>query len=120
LEIFDITANESILLLKQFGPEGSFDLNSDLFRKAAPRLWSAVRPWGRLTISGLMLDQIESVTEKVNEFSGRIEATRVRGKWATMLVQRTDRSGRAPRTSGFAPTHFSLSNSLVEKRARDI
>ena len=79
----------------KYRPEGSFDivaanLYSDLFRKAAPRLWPAIRPWGRLIISGLMLDQVEPVTEKVNEFCGRIEATRVRGKWVTMLVQRTE------------------------------
>jgi ribosomal protein L11 methyltransferase len=79
----------------KYQPEGSFDivaanLYSDLLRKAAPRLWSAIRPRGRLIISGLMLDQVGPVTEKVNEFCGRIEATRVRGKWVTMLVQRTE------------------------------
>ncbi len=77
----------------KYRSEGSFDivaanLYSDLFRKAASRLWPAIRPWGRLIISGLMLDQVEPVTEKVNEFCGRIEATRARGKWVTMLVQR--------------------------------
>jgi len=77
----------------KYRPEGSFDivaanLYSDLFRRAAPRLWPAIRPWGRLIISGLMLGQVEAVTEKVNEFCGRIEATRVRGRWVTMLVQR--------------------------------
>jgi ribosomal protein L11 methylase PrmA len=66
------------------------NLYSDLFRKAAPRLWPAIKPWGRLIISGLMLDQVKSVTEKLNEFCGRIEAKRVRGKWVTMLVQRTE------------------------------
>ena len=80
----------------KYRPEGSFDivaanLYSDLFRKAASRLWPAIKPWGRLIISGLMLDQVEAVTEKVNEFCGRIEATRARGKWVTMLVQRTER-----------------------------
>jgi len=79
----------------KYRPEGSFDivaanLYSDLFRKAAHRLWPAIKPWGRLIISGLMLDQVKSVTEKLNEFCGRIEAKRVRGKWVTMLVQRTD------------------------------
>jgi ribosomal protein L11 methyltransferase len=79
----------------KYRPEGTFDivaanLYSDLFRKAAPRLWPAIKPWGRLIISGLMLDQIESVTEKLNELYGRIEATRVRGKWVTMLVERTE------------------------------
>jgi ribosomal protein L11 methyltransferase len=80
----------------KYQPEGSFDivaanLYSDLFHKAAPRLWPAVKPWGRLIISGLMLGQVEPVAEKVKEFFGRIEATRVRGKWVTMLVQRTER-----------------------------
>jgi ribosomal protein L11 methyltransferase len=79
----------------KYRPEGSFDivaanLYSDLFRKAAHRLWPAIKPWGRLIISGLMLDQVNSVTEKLNEFCGRIEAKRVRGKWVTMLVQRTE------------------------------
>jgi ribosomal protein L11 methyltransferase len=79
-----------------YRPEGRFDivaanLYSDLFRQAAPRLWPAIRPWGRLIISGLMLDQVEPVTEKLNEFFARIEATRVRGKWVTMLVRKTDK-----------------------------
>jgi ribosomal protein L11 methyltransferase len=79
-----------------YQPEGSFDivaanLYSDLFQKAAHRLWPAIRPSGRLIISGLMLDQVRSVTEKLNELCGRIEAQRVRGKWVTMLVQRTER-----------------------------
>jgi ribosomal protein L11 methyltransferase len=79
----------------KYQPEGSFDivaanLYSDLFCKAAPRLWPAIGPSGRLIISGLMLDQVEAVTEKVNEYCGRIEATRIRGKWVTMLVQKTE------------------------------
>lgn len=79
----------------KYQPEGSFDivaanLYSDLLRKAAPRLWSAIRPRGRLIMSGLTLDQVGPVTEKMSEFCGRIEATRVRGKWVTLLVQRTE------------------------------
>jgi ribosomal protein L11 methyltransferase len=78
-----------------YTPEGSFDvvtanLYGDLFRKAASRLWSAIKPEGRLIISGLMRDQIEQVTEKIDELRGQIEIKRTRGKWVTMLARRHD------------------------------
>jgi ribosomal protein L11 methyltransferase len=78
----------------KYDPEGSFDivaanLNSDLCQKAAPRLWPVIRLSGRLIISGLMRNQIEPITEKLHELRGRIEATRARGKWVTMLVEKT-------------------------------
>jgi ribosomal protein L11 methyltransferase len=78
-----------------YTPEGSFDvvtanLYGDLFRKAASRLWSAIKPEGRLIISGLMRDQIEQMTEKIDELRGQIEIKRTRGKWVTMLARRHD------------------------------
>jgi len=74
---------------------GSFDvvaanLYGDLFRKAAPRLWPAIKPHGRLIVSGLMRDQVESVCEKIRELGGQIELKRTRGKWVTMLAKRID------------------------------
>jgi ribosomal protein L11 methylase PrmA len=65
------------------------NLNSDLCQKAAPRLWPVIRLSGRLIISGLMRNQVEPITEKLHELRGRIEATRARGKWVTMLVEKT-------------------------------
>jgi ribosomal protein L11 methyltransferase len=80
----------------KYRPEGSFDvvaanLYGDLFRKAAARLWPAVKLRGRLIISGLMRDQVERVSEKIHELCGQIEIKRTRGKWVTMLVQRTQK-----------------------------
>ena len=78
----------------KYRPEGSFDvvaanLYGDLFRKAASRLWPAIKPRGRMIISGLMRDQVERVSEKIHELRGQIEIKRTRGKWVTMLAQRT-------------------------------
>jgi ribosomal protein L11 methyltransferase len=78
----------------KYKPEGSFDivaanLYGDLFRKAAPNLWSAVKPHGQLIISGLMRDQVEQVSEKIYELRGQIEIKRARGKWVTLLVRKT-------------------------------
>ncbi len=79
----------------KYRPEGSFDviaanLYGDLFRKAAARLWSAMKPLGKLIISGLMRDQVEQVSEKIYELRGQIKIRRTRGKWVTMLAQRTE------------------------------
>jgi ribosomal protein L11 methyltransferase len=79
----------------KYSPEGSFDLIAanlygELMRKAAARLWLAIKPRGRLIISGLMRDQVERVIEKIHELRGQIETTRTRGKWVTMLAQRTE------------------------------
>lgn len=80
----------------KYTPEGSFDvvaanLYSDLFRKAASRLWPAIKPHGRLIISGLMRDQVEGVSEKILELRGQIEIKRTRGRWVTMVALRTER-----------------------------
>ena len=79
----------------KYTPEGSFDLAaanlySELFRKAAARLWPAIKPEGRLIISGLMRDQIEATSEKILDLGGQIEMTRTRGKWVTMVAHRTE------------------------------
>ncbi|MBV9107716.1 MAG: 50S ribosomal protein L11 methyltransferase [Verrucomicrobia bacterium] len=79
----------------KYTPEGSFDLaaanlHSELFRKAAARLWPAIKPEGRLIISGLMRDQIEATSEKILDLGGQIEMTRTRGKWVTMVAHRTE------------------------------
>jgi ribosomal protein L11 methyltransferase len=78
----------------KYTPEGNFDvvaanLYSDLFRKAAGRLWPAIKPQGRLIISGLMRDQVEVIREKILDLRGQIEMTRTRGKWVTMVARRT-------------------------------
>jgi ribosomal protein L11 methyltransferase len=78
----------------KYNPEGTFDvvaanLYADLFRKAASRLWPAIKPMGRLIISGLMRDQVEPVSEKIRELGGKIEIKRSRGRWVTMLAQRS-------------------------------
>jgi ribosomal protein L11 methyltransferase len=73
--------------------EKSFDivaanLYSELFRSAAPNLWRAIKPFGRIIISGVMRDQVESVAEVICQMKGQIESTRVRGKWATILARK--------------------------------
>ena len=90
--------------------EESFDivaanLYSDLFCSAAPNLWSAMKPTGRIIISGIMRDQTEPVVKVIGQMNGQIESTRVRGKWVTLLVRK------------YAKT---LSKSLVEKTRRDM
>ncbi len=79
----------------KYHPEESFDvvaanLYGDLFRKAASRLWSAIKPRGSLIISGLMRDQVEQVHEKIHELHGQIEIKRIRGKWVTLLARRLE------------------------------
>jgi ribosomal protein L11 methyltransferase len=76
-------------------PEGSFDLVAanlygDLFLKAATNLWPAIKPRGRLIISGLMRDQVEQVSKKIYELGGQIELKRTRGKWVTMLAKKVE------------------------------
>jgi ribosomal protein L11 methyltransferase len=73
-------------------PEESFDivaanLYSELFRSAAPNLWPAIKPNGRIIVSGIMRDQIEPVVQTIREMQGQIEATRIRGKWVTILAR---------------------------------
>jgi ribosomal protein L11 methyltransferase len=76
-------------------PEGRFDivaanLYSDLFRKAAPHLWRALKPLGKLVVSGLTRDQVENATERIRELGGHIALKRIRGKWATLLAHRLE------------------------------
>ena len=73
-------------------PEDSFDivaanLYSELFRSAAPNLWPAIKPNGRIIVSGVMRDQVEPVVQTIREMKGQIEATRIRGKWVTLLAR---------------------------------
>jgi ribosomal protein L11 methylase PrmA len=49
-----------------------------------------MKPLGKLIISGLMRDQVEQVSEKIYELPGQIKIRRTRGKWVTMLAQRTE------------------------------
>jgi ribosomal protein L11 methyltransferase len=79
----------------KYQPPGSFDvvaanLYGELFRKAAAKLWSAVKSSGQLIISGLMRDQVQQVCEKIHELRGQIEIKRARGKWVTLLVRKTE------------------------------
>ncbi len=76
-----------------YEPEGLFDivaanLYSDLFRKAAAHLWPALKPFGKLIVSGLTLDQVENVANRIRETGGEIELKRARGKWVTLLARR--------------------------------
>jgi ribosomal protein L11 methyltransferase len=73
--------------------ERSFDivaanLYSELFRSAALNLWQATKPSGRIIISGVLRDQVESVAEVIGQMKGQIESTRVRGKWVTILARK--------------------------------
>jgi len=72
-------------------PEGQFDivaanLYSDLFRQAASHLWPALKPLGKLIVSGLTRDQVENVVHRIREIGGEIELKRTRGKWVTLLA----------------------------------
>jgi ribosomal protein L11 methyltransferase len=76
-------------------PEGRFDivaanLYSDLFRKAAPHLWRALKPLGKLIVSGLTRDQVENASERIRELGGHVALKRTRGKWATLLAHRLE------------------------------
>jgi ribosomal protein L11 methyltransferase len=76
-----------------YAPEGRFDivaanLYSDLFRKAAPHLWQALKPLGKLIVSGLTRDQVENATERISELGGYVALERTRGKWVTLLAHR--------------------------------
>jgi ribosomal protein L11 methyltransferase len=89
----------------KYEPGGTFDvvaanLYGELFRRAAPRLWPAIKPQGRMIISGVMRDQVDSVMEKIQELGGQIEIKRTRGKWVTMLAKRQE--FRSYRSSGVA------------------
>jgi ribosomal protein L11 methyltransferase len=64
------------------------NLYSDIFYKAAPNLWRALRPGGSMIISGVMRDQIETVVQAVNKLSGKIRILRIHGKWATLLADK--------------------------------
>jgi len=77
----------------KYQPEELFDivaanLYSDLFCKAASNLWGSLRPGGSMIISGVMREQIEIVVQSVNNLSGKIRILRIRGKWATLLVDK--------------------------------
>jgi ribosomal protein L11 methyltransferase len=77
-------------------PECQFDivaanLYSDLFRKAAAHLWPALKPLGKLIVSGLTRDQVENVMNRIREIGGEIELKRTRGKWVTLLANRRER-----------------------------
>jgi ribosomal protein L11 methyltransferase len=90
--------------------EESFDiiaanLYSDLFCSAAPNLWPAMKPTGRIIISGVMRDQVEPVVKVIGHMKGQIESMRVRGKWVTLLARKHAKT---------------LSKSLVENRRRDM
>jgi ribosomal protein L11 methyltransferase len=67
------------------------NLYSELFRSATPHLWPAIKPAGRIIISGVMRDQVESVAEVIDAMQGQIESTRVRGKWVTILARNAAR-----------------------------
>src|SRR5271165_6824551 len=78
-----------------YAPEGRFDivaanLYSDLFRKAASNLWPALKPLGKLIVSGLTRDQVENVANQIRAIGGEIELKRTRGKWVTLLAARVE------------------------------
>jgi ribosomal protein L11 methyltransferase len=90
--------------------EQSFDivaanLCGDLFCSAAPNLWPAMKPTGRIIISGVMRDQVEAVVKVIGHMNGQIESMRVRGKWVTLLARKHAKT---------------LSKSLVENTRRDM
>lgn len=78
-----------------YTPQGRFDivaanLYSDLFRKAAPRLWRALKPLGKLIVSGLTRDQFDNAAERIRELGGHVGLKRTRGKWATLMAHRLE------------------------------
>jgi ribosomal protein L11 methyltransferase len=78
-----------------YTPLGRFDivaanLYSDLFRKAAPHLWRALKPLGKLIVSGLTRDQVENAAERIRELGGHVGLKRTRGKWATLMAHRLE------------------------------
>ena len=90
--------------------EESFDivaanLYSDLFCSAAATLWPAMKPTGRIIISGVMRDQVEPVVKVIGHMKGQIESMRARGKWVTLLARKHAKT---------------LSKSLVENTGRDM
>jgi ribosomal protein L11 methyltransferase len=68
------------------------NLYGDLFCGAASVLWSAIKPAGRIIISGVMRDQIDRVVERVWQMEGQIESIRMRGKWVTLLASKEAKS----------------------------
>jgi ribosomal protein L11 methyltransferase len=79
----------------RYAPEGRFDivaanLYSDLFRKAATNLLPALKPLGKLIVSGLTRDQVENVANQIRAIGGEIELKRTRGKWVTLLAARVE------------------------------
>jgi ribosomal protein L11 methyltransferase len=79
----------------RYRPKRLFDivaanLYSALFCSAAPNLWPAMKPAGRIIVSGVMRDQVQSVVEVIESMNGQIECRRVTGKWATLLARKVE------------------------------
>jgi ribosomal protein L11 methyltransferase len=77
----------------QFQPQFAYDivaanLYSVLLRQALPRLVKAARLDGFLIFSGILRDQQAEVIEWVKGNRLRLEETRSRGKWMTLLARK--------------------------------
>jgi ribosomal protein L11 methyltransferase len=76
--------------------EESFDivtanLYGELFCSAAANLWRAVKPAGRVIVSGVMRDQVDPVLCVIGQMKGQIECMRIRGKWVTLLARKREK-----------------------------
>ena len=65
------------------------NLYSELLRQSAMRLSRALVPKGHLIVSGLMRDQIEPIRNLLEANGTPILLVRARGKWVTLLAQKT-------------------------------
>ncbi|MBV8275209.1 MAG: 50S ribosomal protein L11 methyltransferase [Verrucomicrobia bacterium] len=78
----------------KFRPESAYDvvaanLYSVLLRQALPQLVKAARKGGFLIFSGILRDQEAEVKEWLREKRLELKASRSRGKWTTLLAQRS-------------------------------
>jgi len=77
----------------KYKPAGTFDivaanLYSEILVRASGRIWAALAPQGFCLVSGILRDQTESVLAAIRRLDAQIIATRVRGKWVTILARK--------------------------------
>jgi len=77
----------------KFEPKARYDivvanLYSDLLGQAVPRLVNAACDHGFLIFSGILRNQAQEVTARLNRSDAELREVRTRGKWTTFLVQK--------------------------------
>jgi ribosomal protein L11 methyltransferase len=73
-----------------FEPKDQFNvvtanLYSEIFKRAADRVWATVTPGGWLLTSGIMRDQFEAIEILIRKLGAKNITSRFKGKWATIL-----------------------------------